>query len=186
MRLENFLTTLNAARVLFTAASSAAFFATVFATVSVTLFANIASTAHAQVAASAASASQGAATPVVQTDLDKQVLDIAAHLRCLVCQNQSIADSHAPLAIDLRGQIREQLQAGKTQAQINSYMADRYGSFVLYSPPVQSQTWLLWFGPFALLVGLAIYAWRLVKGRDQHIQAPAAAAKTAELDQVLK
>jgi cytochrome c-type biogenesis protein CcmH len=100
---------------------------------------------------------------VSQSPLDRQVLDIAANLRCLVCQNQSIADSHAPLAIDLRTQIREQLEAGKSETAINQYMVERYGSFVLYSPPVQSSTWLLWFGPFALLAVGTFVAWRVMR-----------------------
>jgi cytochrome c-type biogenesis protein CcmH len=77
---------------------------------------------------------------------------IATELRCLVCQNQTIADSHADLAVDLRQQIRELLKKGSTDQQVLSYMTDRYGDFVLYRPPVKTTTWFLWFGPGVLLV----------------------------------
>jgi cytochrome c-type biogenesis protein CcmH len=90
-----------------------------------------------------------AADPV----LEARVMKIAAELRCLVCQNQTIADSHADLAIDLRNQVREMLKKGQTQEQIIDYMTARYGDFVLYRPPVKSTTALLWFGPAVLLVG---------------------------------
>ena len=90
-----------------------------------------------------------AADPV----LEARVMKIAAELRCLVCQNQTIADSHADLAIDLRNQVREMLKKGQTQDQIIDYMTARYGDFVLYRPPVKSTTALLWFGPGVLLVG---------------------------------
>ncbi len=78
-------------------------------------------------------------------------------LRCLVCQNQSIADSDAPLAADLRDQVHRQLVAGRSNAEIRRYLTDRYGDFVLYRPPFKASTWLLWLGPFALLlVALAV------------------------------
>jgi len=83
--------------------------------------------------------------------LEAKVMAIAAELRCLVCQNETIAASHADLAVDLRKQIRQKLQQGQTQAQILDFMVQRYGDFVLYRPPVKSSTWLLWGGPFLLL-----------------------------------
>lgn len=76
---------------------------------------------------------------------------IASELRCLVCQNQTIADSNADLAVDLRRQTREMLQQGRTDREIVDYMTARYGDFVLYRPPVKATTWLLWFGPPLLL-----------------------------------
>ncbi len=80
---------------------------------------------------------------------------IASELRCLVCQNQTVADSQADLAIDLRHQVRSMLQRGKSEAEITGYMTARYGDFVLYRPVVKPGTWLLWFGPAALvLLGL--------------------------------
>jgi cytochrome c-type biogenesis protein CcmH len=83
--------------------------------------------------------------------LEAQVLRIAEELRCLVCQNETIAASHADLAVDLRKQIRQQLQQGRSEQQILDFMVQRYGEFVLYRPPVKSSTWLLWGGPFVLL-----------------------------------
>jgi cytochrome c-type biogenesis protein CcmH len=83
--------------------------------------------------------------------LEARMMVIAQELRCLVCQNQTIADSHAGLAVDLRQQIREQLQAGRSPDEIRRFMTERYGDFVLYRPPVNERTALLWFGP-ALLV----------------------------------
>ncbi|CAN7266283.1 cytochrome c-type biogenesis protein CcmH [Pseudoduganella sp. LjRoot289] len=89
--------------------------------------------------------------------LDQRVTHLAGQLRCLVCQNQTIADSHAQLALDLKAQLRTQLAQGRTDEQVITFMTERYGDFVLYRPPVKTVTWLLWFGPFALLAaGLLI------------------------------
>ncbi len=85
--------------------------------------------------------------------LEKRVMAISEELRCLVCQNQTIADSHADLAIDLKNQVREMLVQGKTNQEVTEYMVQRYGDFVLYRPPIKSTTWLLWLGPFLLLAG---------------------------------
>jgi len=84
-------------------------------------------------------------------ELETQVNKIAVELRCLVCQNETIAGSNAELAVDLRQQIRDQLQNGKSKEDIMAYMVDRYGDFVLYKPPVKISTFILWFGPFVLL-----------------------------------
>jgi len=85
----------------------------------------------------------------------------------LVCQNESIAASRADLAVDLRQQIREQIQAGKTDSEIRTYMVERYGDFVLYRPPLKTTTVLLWFGPLLLLVfGLLILAITLKRRRS--------------------
>jgi len=100
-------------------------------------------------AASANEAAPAAADPV----LEARMLKITAELRCLVCQNQTIADSHADLAIDLRQQVREMLQKGMSDQQITDYMTARYGDFVLYRPPFKSTTALLWVGPGVMLVG---------------------------------
>lgn len=83
--------------------------------------------------------------------LERRVLAIAQELRCLVCQNQTIADSDAALAVDLRQQVREKLAQGMSERDVTAFMVERYGDFVLYRPPVKTTTWLLWFGPFALL-----------------------------------
>ncbi|MFI4926047.1 MAG: cytochrome c-type biogenesis protein [Burkholderiales bacterium] len=79
-------------------------------------------------------------------------------LRCLVCQNQTLADSSAPLAEDLRREVRTLAAAGKSDDEIRAFLVARYGDFVLYRPPVKGTTWLLWFGPFALL-GLGAVVW---------------------------
>lgn len=87
-------------------------------------------------------------------------------LRCLVCQNQNLADSDADLAKDLRQQTYELLQQGKNRQQIVEYMVDRYGDFVLYRPPVKSSTLLLWVGPFLLLGGVLVFVvFRVKQGR---------------------
>jgi cytochrome c-type biogenesis protein CcmH len=84
--------------------------------------------------------------------MEAQVQRIATELRCLVCQNQTIADSHADLAVDLRRQIREMLAAGKSEPEILDFMTARYGDFVLYRPPFKATTALLWAGPALLLL----------------------------------
>lgn len=85
--------------------------------------------------------------------LEARMLALTSELRCLVCQNQTIADSNAGLAVDLRDQVRDMLRRGDTDAQIMEYMTARYGDFVLYRPPLKSKTALLWFAPGVLLVG---------------------------------
>jgi cytochrome c-type biogenesis protein CcmH len=84
--------------------------------------------------------------------LEARMVSIASELRCLVCQNQTIADSHADLAVDLRQQVREQLRAGRSDREIIDYMTARYGDFVLYRPPFKATTALLWLGPALMLV----------------------------------
>jgi len=84
--------------------------------------------------------------------LDKRVMDLAAELRCLVCQNQSLAESNAGLAVDLRNQIRAQLARGASEREVVDFMVARYGDFVLYRPPLKASTVLLWAGPFAFLI----------------------------------
>lgn len=90
--------------------------------------------------------------------LEARVMAVAEGLRCVVCQNESLAASQADLARDLRAQIRQQLQAGRSPEEVVEFMVARYGQFVLYRPPWQASTWLLWVGPFALLV-VAGWAW---------------------------
>ena len=89
--------------------------------------------------------------------LERRVTNLAHELRCLVCQNQTLADSQAPLAVDLRNQVREQLAAGKSEREVVDFMVARYGDFVLYRPPLKATTVLLWVGPFLfLLVGFYV------------------------------
>ena len=87
--------------------------------------------------------------------LEARMMVIAEELRCLVCQNETIAASHADLAVDLKNQIRIKLNEGQSQKQILDFMVQRYGDFVLYRPPLKTSTVLLWVGPFALL-GIAV------------------------------
>ena len=114
-------------------------------------------------AASAKDAPPAAADPV----LEDRVMNLAEQLRCLVCQNQTLADSHAELAIDLKNQVREKLASGMSDKDVVDYMVQRYGDFVLYKPPVKTTTWLLWFGPFLLLGGgIVVLLMKLAKRRD--------------------
>lgn len=101
-------------------------------------------------------------------ELEARMMAMASELRCLVCQNQTIADSHADLAVDLRQQIRELLARGQSERQILDYMTQRYGDFVLYRPPFKATTALLWIGPVALLA-LALGALVIVLRRRQHL-----------------
>lgn len=100
------------------------------------------------------------AQPVArEPQLEARVTALTQELRCLVCQNQTIADSHADLAIDLKNQVREKLARGVSEKEITDYMVQRYGDFVLYRPPMKSTTWLLWIGPFLILFcGIAVLA----------------------------
>lgn len=84
--------------------------------------------------------------------LEARVMKLSSELRCLVCQNQTIADSHAELAVDLRRQVREMLQAGQSDQQVIDFMTARYGDFVLYRPPFKPLTALLWVGPAVMVV----------------------------------
>ncbi len=88
---------------------------------------------------------------------------IAAELRCLVCQNESLASSNAELALDLRRELRSLIEQGQSDADIRSFLVSRYGDFVLYKPEVKPVTWLLWFGPFVLLLGALALALRLMR-----------------------
>ena len=99
------------------------------------------------VPATAKEAVPAASDPVIES----RMLVIATELRCLVCQNQTIADSHAGLAEDLRAEIRTLLRQGRSDDEVRRYMTDRYGDFVLYRPPLKLTTLLLWFGPIGLL-----------------------------------
>lgn len=84
---------------------------------------------------------------------ERRVQKVSEELRCLVCQNQTIADSNADLAVDLKNQVRERLKQGASEKEVIAFMTERYGDFVLYRPPVKATTLLLWFGPGLLLVG---------------------------------
>lgn len=83
---------------------------------------------------------------------EQRFKSLTAELRCVMCQNQSIADSNAPIAHDLRIEVLKLMREGKTNAQIKQYLVDRYTDFVLYEPPMKKSTWLLWLGPFLILL----------------------------------
>ena len=99
--------------------------------------------------------------------LEARMVKIASELRCLVCQNQTIADSHADLAVDLRREVREQLKRGKSDREIIDYMTARYGDFVLYRPPFKATTVLLWLGPALMLVLGAIVLTLVLRRRNR-------------------
>jgi len=89
--------------------------------------------------------------------------DLIEELRCLVCQNQSLVDSDAELAHDLRAEVYDMIQAGKSDDEIVTFLVARYGDFVLYNPPVKPSTWLIWFGPFVLLLIAAVMLLRSIR-----------------------
>jgi cytochrome c-type biogenesis protein CcmH len=133
-------------------------------------------------AALAADAPPAAPSPALEARLKK----LETELRCLVCQNQTLADSNADLAGDLRREVRELALAGKNDAEIRDYLVARYGDFVLYDPPLKRATWLLWFGPFALLIGGGWTWWQVLKRRQRASASapthdPAAEARAREL-----
>jgi len=100
-------------------------------------------------------------------ETEKRLTNLSKELRCLVCQNETLADSQAGLAEDLRREIREQIKAGKSDKEIIGFLTQRYGQFILYRPQVTPTTYLLWFGPFLLLIGgLAILFYYIKKRRD--------------------
>jgi cytochrome c-type biogenesis protein CcmH len=127
-------------------------------------------------------AAQAKEAPLVaeNPELEKRVMALSEELRCLVCQNQTLADSHAELAIDLKNQVREKLASGMSNQDVINYMVERYGDFVLYKPPVKGTTWLLWFGPFVLLVaGIWVLLSKLARRRGAEENLPDTELKRA-------
>jgi cytochrome c-type biogenesis protein CcmH len=102
---------------------------------------------------------------------------LAASLRCMVCQNQTLAESNAPLAADMRRQIREQLRQGRSEQQVKEFFEQRYGAFVRYDPPFMASTWLLWLGPFVLLAAGFAAMWRIVSRHGRSEPEPLTAAE---------
>ncbi|MCR2746576.1 cytochrome c-type biogenesis protein [Limnobacter parvus] len=100
----------------------------------------------------------------------EQYKEVASELRCLVCQNQSLADSHASLAVDLKEKIAEQIRAGKTNEEIKSFMQDRYGEFVIYKPAYSMENAVLWLGPFVVLLVAVVLARRVSRGTSASLQ----------------
>ncbi len=115
----------------------------------------------------------GQASEVEHPDaaVEARLKGLADELRCLVCQNQTIADSNASLALDLRNEIREQIARGRSDDDIRAYMVERYGDFVLYRPPLKATTVLLWIGPFVLLALGAGILFMMVRKRRSQSQA---------------
>jgi cytochrome c-type biogenesis protein CcmH/NrfF len=108
--------------------------------------------------------------------LEKRVQRLAEELRCLVCQNQSLADSNADLAVDLKNQVREKLKQGASEKDVINFMTERYGDFVLYRPPMKATTILLWFGPALLLIGGLIALFMRLRRRAATAAEPALSA----------
>ena len=118
--------------------------------------------------------------------LELRLMTLATELRCLVCQNQSLAESNAELAVDLRNEIREQMRRGASDQDVVDYLVARYGDFVLYRPPLKASTLLLWSGPaILLLLGLGLLMRTLRRRRAQIAQAPLSAAARARAQQLL-
>jgi len=117
--------------------------------------------------------------------MDQRELQLAHKLRCLVCQNQTLAESNAPLAADMRRQIREQLAQGRSDDEIVAFFEKRYGAFVRFDPPFVASTWALWIAPFALLGLGAIALWRTMARRRDDAP-PLSEAERARVAQLLE
>jgi cytochrome c-type biogenesis protein CcmH len=120
-----------------------------------------------------------------EAELDRRVHVFSKDVRCLVCQNEALADSRAELAVDLRREIREQMKAGKSDEQIAAFLTERYGDFVLYRPPLKPSTYPLWFGPFALLAGGLVALYRSLTRRSMSLDAPLSPKERARVDKLL-
>src|SRR5437660_11634512 len=127
------------------------------------------------------------AKPAEDPQIAQRMRALTEQLRCLVCQNETLADSRADLAEDLRKTIREQMKAGKSDQEIIAFLTQRYGDFVLYKPPVKSTTYLLWFGPFVLLVGGTGVLYRYLKKRREMIhEKPLSADERKRAEELLR
>jgi len=121
--------------------------------------------------------------PAIEQRLNK----LSQELRCLVCQNETLADSRADLAEDLRDEIRQQMKAGKSDKEIVAFLTDRYGQFILYRPQVTPTTYLLWFGPFVLLLGgLALLFYYIKQRRDLIPEQPLSADERRRAEAMLR
>ena len=119
-------------------------------------------------------------------ELEERVKAISAELRCLVCQNQTISDSNAGLAVDLKNQVRDMLRRGMSERQIKDFMVERYGDFVLYNPPVKGTTMVLWIGPLLMLILAFWMAVRIVRRRSRGIDSPQSSEDAARARELLK
>ena len=128
----------------------------------------------------------GEAQPVAaDPEVEQRLMALAEELRCLVCQNESLAASRADLAMDLKREIRQLIKAGKSDAEIREFLVGRYGDFVLYRPPLRESTLLLWAGPFALLAGGFAVVAIFVRRRRSAAAAALSAEEEARADALL-
>lgn len=119
--------------------------------------------------------------------LEERLHRLSQELRCLVCQNETLADSRADLAEDLRDEIREQMKAGKSDKEIIAFLTERYGQFILYRPQVTPTTYLLWFGPFLLLlIGLAVLFYYIKQRRDLIAEQPLTSDERKRAEEMLR
>ncbi len=127
-------------------------------------------------------------TQLADPALEQRARDLSYQIRCVVCQSQSIAESDADIARDMRGLIREQIAAGKSDQEIRDYLVARYGDFVLFAPPFKASTYVLWLGPFALLIvglgGILVYFRR--RAAAPAAGAPLSAAEQRRVAELLK
>jgi len=127
------------------------------------------------------------AQPNEDPQIAARMKNLTEQLRCLVCQNETLADSRADLAEDLRKEIREQMKQGKSDQEIIAFLTQRYGDFVLYKPPVKATTYLLWFGPFVLLIAGTLVLFRFLKRRREMIQEqPLTADERKRAEEILR
>jgi len=128
-----------------------------------------------------------ASSSAEEQQLEKRVMKLSQELRCLVCQNETLADSRADLAEDLRREIRQQMKAGKSDKEIIAFLTDRYGEFVLYRPPVKPTTYLLWFGPFILLIAGLLLLYRYIdQRRELIVDQPLSAEERQRAEKLLR
>lgn len=129
----------------------------------------------------------GEAQPNEDPQIEVRMRALTEQLRCLVCQNETLADSRADLAEDLRREIRKEIKAGKTDPEIIAFLTQRYGDFILYNPPVKRTTYLLWFGPFVILLGGITVLYRYLRRRKLLIQdKPLTAGERKQAEDLLR
>jgi cytochrome c-type biogenesis protein CcmH len=128
------------------------------------------------------------AKPLAEDEVvEQRLIKIAEEMRCLVCQNESLAGSRADLAEDLRREIRAQIRQGKSDQEVMEFMVTRYGDFVRYRPPVKPTTWLLWFGPFLLLAAAVGLLVRVLRRRNRLTpEAPLTAEQKQQAEALLR
>ena len=127
------------------------------------------------------------AQPVEDPKIEARMRNLTQQLRCPVCQNETLADSNAELAKQMRDQIREQMKAGKTDDEIKAYLTQRYGDFPLYKPPVRPMTYFLWFGPFLLLImGTAALFLFIRRRREMIVEKPLTADERKRAEEILR